>query len=129
MNAAARGHTNNVRGTVAARLRSGGTPHDPSPRIAQRTGVASHLCGGRPILYLRRINIKKQDELIAQAHALIVDDAALVWVVHDTNPHALSPKSRNRAGAALVSGPDDDRSGAEDRLHSHAHLPFRDARA
>jgi peptide/nickel transport system substrate-binding protein len=21
-----------------------------------------------------------------------VDDAALVWVVHDTNPHALSPR-------------------------------------
>ena len=34
----------------------------------------------------------KQDELLAQAHALIVDDAALVWVVHDTNPHALSPR-------------------------------------
>ena len=34
----------------------------------------------------------KQDELMAQAHALIVDDAVLVWVVHDTNPHALSPK-------------------------------------
>ena len=34
----------------------------------------------------------KQDDLIAQAHALIVDDAALVWVVHDTNPHALSPR-------------------------------------
>ena len=34
----------------------------------------------------------KQDELVAQAHALVVDDAALVWVVHDTNPHALSPK-------------------------------------
>src|ERR1700749_2409589 len=34
----------------------------------------------------------KQDDLIAQAHALIVDDATLVWVVHDTNPHALSPK-------------------------------------
>jgi peptide/nickel transport system substrate-binding protein len=34
----------------------------------------------------------KQDELLAQAHAQIVDDAALVWVVHDTNPHALSPK-------------------------------------
>ena len=31
-----------------------------------------------------------QDELLAQAHALIVDDAVLVWVVHDTNPHALS---------------------------------------
>lgn len=34
----------------------------------------------------------KQDELIAKAHELIVDDATLVWVVHDTNPHALSPK-------------------------------------
>ena len=31
-------------------------------------------------------------ELIAQAHAAVVDDAVLVWVVHDTNPHALSPK-------------------------------------
>ena len=34
----------------------------------------------------------KQDELLAQAHTLVVDDATLVWVVHDTNPHALSPK-------------------------------------
>jgi peptide/nickel transport system substrate-binding protein len=35
---------------------------------------------------------KKQDVLIAQAHGLVVDDAALVWVVHDTNPHVLSPR-------------------------------------
>jgi peptide/nickel transport system substrate-binding protein len=35
---------------------------------------------------------RKQDELMAQAHEMIVDDATLVWVVHDTNPHALSPK-------------------------------------
>ena len=34
----------------------------------------------------------EQDRLLALAHAKIVDDAALVWVVHDTNPHALSPK-------------------------------------
>lgn len=34
----------------------------------------------------------KQNALIAQAHALVVDDAPLVWVVHDVNPHALSPK-------------------------------------
>jgi peptide/nickel transport system substrate-binding protein len=33
----------------------------------------------------------KQDELLAQAIP-VVDDAVLVWVVHDTNPHALSPK-------------------------------------
>jgi peptide/nickel transport system substrate-binding protein len=40
-------------------------------------------------------DVKKQDDLIGQAHALIVDDAALVWVVHDTNPHALSPKIKS----------------------------------
>jgi len=38
---------------------------------------------------------KKQDELVAKAHELVVDDAALVWVVHDTNPHALSPKVKS----------------------------------
>jgi len=38
---------------------------------------------------------KKQDELMAQVHSLIVDDAVLVWVVHDTNPHALSPKIKS----------------------------------
>jgi peptide/nickel transport system substrate-binding protein len=37
----------------------------------------------------------KQDELLAQAHAQIVDDAALVWVVHDTNPHVLSRKVKH----------------------------------
>ena len=40
----------------------------------------------------RTFDPAKQDELLAQAHTLIVDDAVLVWVVHDTNPHALSPK-------------------------------------
>src|SRR6202051_1229193 len=34
----------------------------------------------------------KQDDLLAQAHAQVVDDAVLVWVGHDTNPHALSPR-------------------------------------
>jgi peptide/nickel transport system substrate-binding protein len=40
----------------------------------------------------RTFDVAKQDALMAKAHELIVDDAALVWVVHDTNPHALSPK-------------------------------------
>jgi peptide/nickel transport system substrate-binding protein len=40
----------------------------------------------------QNFDVAKQDELLAQAHAQIVDDATLVWVVHDTNPHALSPK-------------------------------------
>ena len=29
---------------------------------------------------------------MAQAHSAVVDDAVLVWVVHDSNPHALSPR-------------------------------------
>ena len=37
----------------------------------------------------------KQDALMAQVHQTVVDDAALVWVVHDTNPHALSPKVKD----------------------------------
>ncbi len=40
----------------------------------------------------RTFDPAKQDELMAKAHELIVDDAVLVWVVHDTNPHVLSPK-------------------------------------
>ena len=35
---------------------------------------------------------EEQDRLCAQMHALVVDDAVQVWVVHDTNPHALSPR-------------------------------------
>jgi peptide/nickel transport system substrate-binding protein len=40
----------------------------------------------------KTFDVAKQDELLAKAHEAIVDDAVLVWVVHDTNPHALSPK-------------------------------------
>lgn len=34
----------------------------------------------------------EQDKLLARIHEIIVDDAVQVWVVHDTNPHALSPR-------------------------------------
>jgi peptide/nickel transport system substrate-binding protein len=43
----------------------------------------------------RTFDPKKQDGLLAQAHSAVVDDAVLVWVVHDTNPHALSPKIKS----------------------------------
>ena len=43
----------------------------------------------------RTFDVKKQDELMAKAHEMIVDDAVLVWAVHDTNPHALSPKVKS----------------------------------
>ncbi len=34
----------------------------------------------------------EQDRLCARIHEKIVDDAVQVWVVHDTNPHALSTR-------------------------------------
>ena len=34
----------------------------------------------------------KQDALLGQLHEAIVDDAMWIWVVHDLNPRALSPK-------------------------------------
>jgi peptide/nickel transport system substrate-binding protein len=37
-------------------------------------------------------NPKDQDALLAFIHQQMVDDAIMLWVVHDTNPHALSPK-------------------------------------
>ena len=35
---------------------------------------------------------KVQDALLAEVHETMVDDALMLWVVHDVNPHALSPK-------------------------------------
>lgn len=35
---------------------------------------------------------KTQDDLLAKVHEIMVDDALMLWVVHDVNPHALSPK-------------------------------------
>ncbi|MFO1087742.1 MAG: ABC transporter substrate-binding protein [Reyranellaceae bacterium] len=37
----------------------------------------------------------RQDGLMARVHEKVVDDAVLIWVVHDTNPHALSPKIKS----------------------------------
>ena len=35
---------------------------------------------------------KTQDGLLAKVHQTMVDDALMLWVVHDVNPHAVSPK-------------------------------------
>jgi peptide/nickel transport system substrate-binding protein len=37
----------------------------------------------------------QQDALMARVHEKVVDDAVLIWVVHDVNPHALSPKIKS----------------------------------
>ncbi|CAM2990205.1 MULTISPECIES: ABC transporter substrate-binding protein [Methylobacterium] len=38
---------------------------------------------------------EEQNRLLARIHEIVVDDAVQVWVVHDTNPHALSPRVKN----------------------------------
>jgi peptide/nickel transport system substrate-binding protein len=35
---------------------------------------------------------KVQDGLLAEVHQTMVDEALMLWVVHDTNPHVISPK-------------------------------------
>jgi peptide/nickel transport system substrate-binding protein len=44
---------------------------------------------------LTTFDAAKQDALMARIHEKVVDDAVLIWVVHDTNPHALSPKIKS----------------------------------
>jgi peptide/nickel transport system substrate-binding protein len=40
----------------------------------------------------RTFDINKQNEVLARLHEIIVDDAPWIFVVHDQNPRALSPK-------------------------------------
>ena len=40
----------------------------------------------------QRADPAKQAELFAKANALMVDQAMMVWIAHDVNPRALSPK-------------------------------------
>jgi peptide/nickel transport system substrate-binding protein len=44
---------------------------------------------------LQTFDAAKQDALMARVHEKVVDDAVLIWVVHDTNPHALTPKIKS----------------------------------
>jgi len=44
---------------------------------------------------LNTFDAAKQDALMAKVHEKVVDDAVLIWVVHDTNPHALSPRIKS----------------------------------
>lgn len=55
-------------------------------------GYASPAVDGLLDEAMKTFDVARQDALLARAHAQIVDDAVLVWVVHDTNPHVLSPK-------------------------------------
>jgi peptide/nickel transport system substrate-binding protein len=37
----------------------------------------------------------EQTKLLAKIHEQVVNDAVQVWVVHDTNPHAMSASVKN----------------------------------
>jgi ABC-type transport system substrate-binding protein len=41
---------------------------------------------------MKEFDPEKQAALFAQAHALMVDNAVIIWIAHDVNPRALSPK-------------------------------------
>jgi ABC-type transport system substrate-binding protein len=41
---------------------------------------------------LRAFVPREQDEILARLHSYIVDQAMWIWVVHDLNPRAMSPK-------------------------------------
>ena len=38
------------------------------------------------------VHAAKGQSPVQKMHQRMVDDALMLWVVHDTNPHALSPK-------------------------------------
>jgi peptide/nickel transport system substrate-binding protein len=38
---------------------------------------------------------KLQDQYLAKVHQKMVDQALMLWVVHDVNPHALSPRVKD----------------------------------
>ena len=43
---------------------------------------------------MKEFDPQKQGALFAKAHAMMVDNAVMVWIAHDVNPRALSPKVR-----------------------------------
>jgi peptide/nickel transport system substrate-binding protein len=55
-------------------------------------GYANPVVDGEIDRIRASFDTKVQDKLLAQVHEHMVDDALMLWVVHDTQPHALSPK-------------------------------------
>ena len=55
----------------------------------------------------RTFDPAKQNEILARLHEIVVDDAPWIFVVHDQNPRALSPKVKGFVQPAeLVRRPD-----------------------
>ena len=61
--------------------------------------------GGRLMQAQQSFDSEQKIELLAQAHAIVLDEAAWTFIVHDLNPRAMSPKVKGRSvGAELVAG-------------------------
>ena len=74
----------------------------------QAAGSATRCCAA----IRAEFDLEKQNTLIAELHARMVEDATWLFVVHDLNPRAMSPQGEGlRAGAELDPGPDADRDG------------------
>ena len=64
-----------------------------APPVGQNWGLY-----GRPELdqtfdaLFRAFDKPQQAELLAKAHTMLVDDAAYIWICHDLNPRAMTPK-------------------------------------
>ncbi len=56
-----------------------------------RNPEVDRLCDAASITF----DASEQDRLMARLHETVVNDAVQVWVVHDTNPHALSSHVHN----------------------------------
>jgi len=70
-------------------------------RYVRPTATAPHLdsahyadprVGGLLMQAQQSFDSEQQIELLAQAHAIVVDEAAWAFVVHDLNPRAMSLK-------------------------------------
>src|SRR5215831_3263305 len=60
---------------------------------------------GRLMQAQQSFDYEQKIELLAQAHAIVLDEAAWTFIVRDLNPQAMSPKVKGRsAGAELVAG-------------------------
>lgn len=44
---------------------------------------------------MQTFDLEEQNKVLAELHSVIVDDAMWIWVVHDLNPRAMSPRVKN----------------------------------
>ena len=69
--------------------------HYIAPNGVNWGGYSNPIVDGYIAKIKSTYDTKAQDKLLAKVHEAMVNDALMIWVVHDTNPHALSPKVKS----------------------------------